>query len=576
MRRGRGGDACRGILPAPSRVSATPGSVCVRGPRGLLPRRPRLVRDILRCAHPRPAGRLESDRRRRPRIDPRAHGLGKDTGRLPLGDRPTLRGAAARRSQGEDTGPVRVAAPGARRGHREEPSRAAGRHPACGRPARHAARTRTDGRHQDRRHALARPAADDPAPTGHPDHHAGVAVPDAHLLRTRDAQKRANGDRRRDPCDGGVQARSPPGALARASGGALRRPAAADRALRHATASRGDRTVPRRIGRRCRTAGDDRGRRTSQAHGAAGGGPGRGHGRGHRARRPCARVRRRRRARRQGADALDLAVDPSPAARADPRASVHDRVHERPAAGGASRSEPERARGGGSRARAPRIARARTASRGRGRPEGRAPQGDRRHVLARTRDRHGRRGSRDPGRVSGLRRERPAAHRAGRPQGRRALQGPHLPEVPRRPARGGGGGRADARRRDRAHQVPAQPPRRARAAARRDVCGRGTGRGRALRRRAALGVVRRALQGRVRGGPRHARRPLSERRIRGAAAPSRVGPARRHRPGARRRGPDRHHVRRHHPRSRPVRRLPPRRGPRRGARRRDGLREPPG
>ena len=63
---------------------------------------------------------------------------------------------------------------------------------------------------------------------------------------------------------------------------------------------------------------------------------------------------------------------------------------------------------------------------------------------------------------------RPAAHRPRRPQRRRHVQGPHLPEVPRRPARVRGRRQAHARGRDRADRRAAQPARRARPADRRD------------------------------------------------------------------------------------------------------------
>ena len=60
---------------------------------------------------------------------------------------------------------------------------------------------------------------------------------------------------------------------------------------------------------------------------------------------------------------------------------------------------------------------------------------------------------------------RPAAHRPGRTPGRRAVERQDLPQVPRRPARVGGGGAADARRRHRGDAHPAQSARRVGAAA---------------------------------------------------------------------------------------------------------------
>ena len=99
------------------------------------------------------------------------------------------------------------------------------------------------------------------------------------------------------------------------------------------------------------------------------------------------------------------------------------------------------------RPRPPRLARARGAHGRRGDAQGRraaVPRGD---VVARARHRHGRRRPRPAGRVAEVRRPRPAAHRPRRPQRRRRLQGPHLPEVPRRPARVRGRLQAHARRR---------------------------------------------------------------------------------------------------------------------------------
>ena len=181
-----------------------------------------------------------------------------------------------------------------------------------------------------------------------------------------------------------------------------------------------------------------------QAARARGRRPGRGHGR---ARHSRSTSRPSGPAAAGPTRTLDLAVDPPAAPRADPRAPLHDRVRQRPPAGRAPRRALNELAERGPRARAPRLARARAAARGRGRAEGRAPAGDRRHVVARARHRHGRGRPRRPGRVAGLGRERAAAHRPRRPPGRRAEPRQDLPEVPRRPARGGGRRRAHARRR---------------------------------------------------------------------------------------------------------------------------------
>ena len=66
--------------------------------------------------------------------------------------------------------------------------------------------------------------------------------------------------------------------------------------------------------------------------------------------------------------------------------------------------------------------------------------------LARARDRHGRARPRDPGRVAEIGLPRHAARRPRRPPAGRGLQGPDLPQVPRRPARVRGRCRAHAPR----------------------------------------------------------------------------------------------------------------------------------
>ena len=85
----------------------------------------------------------------------------------------------------------------------------------------------------------------------------------------------------------------------------------------------------------------------------------------------------------------------------------------------------------------------------RGGAQGRPPPRARRHVQPRARHRHGRRRPRHPGREPDERRPRAPARRPGRPPGRRAEQGRHLPEVPRRPARVRRRHAADARGRHR-------------------------------------------------------------------------------------------------------------------------------
>ena len=193
--------------------------------------------------------------------------------------------------------------------------------------------------------------------------------------------------------------------------------------------------------------------------------------------------------------------------------------------------------------------------------------------LARARHRHGRDRPRRADRVARLGRARPAADRPGRPPGRRAVDGPHLPEVPRRP----GGVRRrhapHARGRDRGDARAAQRARRAVAADRGGVRDRRVAGRRPVRARPARLPVPRAAAGPVRRRARHAVGPLPVRRLRRAAAAHRLGPDRRQRHGPVERPPAGRRERRHDPRPRPVRRVPGRRlGPRRRAGRGDGLR----
>ena len=80
---------------------------------------------------------------------------------------------------------LRLAAQGARRRRRAQPARAAGRHPPR---RRHGwAHRRPDSRWRPLgRHPRGRATGVQPDPAGHPDHHAGVALPDAHLRSARE------------------------------------------------------------------------------------------------------------------------------------------------------------------------------------------------------------------------------------------------------------------------------------------------------------------------------------------------------------------------------------------------------
>ena len=160
---------------------------------------------------------------------------------------PSQRAAAARA--------VRLAAQGARPTTssatcaRRWPASAARPSARGTRAARGARRMRTGDTPADERRALVK------RPAGHPGHHAGVALPDAHLAGARGAARRRARDRRRDPRPRRHQARRAPGALARAAGGADANAAAADRPVGDAAAAGGGRrascggAAPRRASR---------------------------------------------------------------------------------------------------------------------------------------------------------------------------------------------------------------------------------------------------------------------------------------------------------------------------------------
>ena len=135
------------------------------------------------------------------------------------------------------------------------------------------AAARHHGRHAHRRHPGRRAAGVRPHPAGHPDHHAGVAVPAAHLGRAGVAARRRDGDRRRGARGRRHQARRPPGAVAGAARRAAAPAGAADRAVGHRAADRGGGPVPRRrrAGRGRAAAAPPRPSRSSVA------GAGRGH-----------------------------------------------------------------------------------------------------------------------------------------------------------------------------------------------------------------------------------------------------------------------------------------------------------
>ena len=173
--------------------------------------------------------------------------------------------------------------------------------------------------------------------------------------------------------------------------------------------------------------------------------------------------------------ALDLAGDLPRAAEAGPRAHLDDHLRQQPPRRRAPRQAPERAPqrgaaseelpatehagslGDGRRPQAerrfeeiaqgpPRLARPRGAAGRRGAAQVGQAALPGRDLVARARHRHGRARPRDPGRVAEVGLPGPAAGRPRRPPAQRGLEGPDLPQVPRRPARVRGGREADARR----------------------------------------------------------------------------------------------------------------------------------
>ena len=198
---------------------------------------PGLVRRGLRRAHARPGGRLggRSAPAGTPWSSPRPaparpwrRSCGRSTGWPP---------AAARGPAAPLPGPLRLAAQGARGRRGAQPARAAHRHPPRRPPAGAAAR-----RTSRSACAPATPpptnAAASPHPARHPDHHARVAVPDAHLAGAGVAARGRDGDRRRGARGRRHQARRPPRALAGAARRAPRPARPAHRPVGHRPADR--------------------------------------------------------------------------------------------------------------------------------------------------------------------------------------------------------------------------------------------------------------------------------------------------------------------------------------------------
>ena len=176
---------------------------------GLPPRGGGVVRGDVPRAHARPGAGLAGDPRRALDAALRAHRLGQDAGRVPVRHRPADVLARARPKRARCrvlyVSPLRALAVDVERNLRA---------PLAG--IARVAERRGDAFHvpDDRRSAPAtRPAAraraHGPPAARHPDHHAGVAVPRAHLAGAGDAGRGRGRDRGRDPHHGRLPSAAP-------------------------------------------------------------------------------------------------------------------------------------------------------------------------------------------------------------------------------------------------------------------------------------------------------------------------------------------------------------------------------
>ena len=508
-----------------------------------------LVRGCVRIAHACPGAGLARDRERRAHADPGADRVGQDARRLPLRDRPP------EREPGRGAAPaLRLAAEGPELRRRAQPPRAP-RGP----------RERAERRRPHRGHAAEGAADDAPQASGHPDHHARIALSAAHLARARDPRRCRDADPGRGARSRRHEARRPPRAQRRAARPPRRPGRPARGAVGDPAADGGDR--PLRLGRPADRA---RGRRPGQGARPARRRPGRGHAR---ARRRAPELTGPPRHGRRGPDTVDLALDLPRAAGAGEGAPLDDRLRQQPPAGRAARAAPQRARRGRDRPRPPRLDRPRAAAGDRGAAQAGPDSVPGRHLVARARDRHGRRRPRDPGRVAEVGRPRPAAGRARRPQLDEVSRGRIFPKF-----------RADllesavVARKMRAGEIEETSiPRNPLDVLSQQIVAICADEEIAVDELHALVKQRVPLRGPLarpaRERARHARRPLPVGRVRGAAAADRLGPHRRPDPGPTGRTQAGRHQRGHDPGPRPLRRPPRRRRrPRRRARRGDGLR----
>ena len=166
----------------------------------------RVVRARVRGADRRAGAGVAGDRDGRARADLAPTGSGKTLAAFLWAlDRFVGRARDARASA--HAAGLRLAAEGALLRRRAQPARAAAR----------ASAPTLQRRDPHRRHAAARARGDARAPARHADHDARVAVPDADLAGAGDLRRRRGGDRGRDPRGRADQARRAPGAHARAA-----------------------------------------------------------------------------------------------------------------------------------------------------------------------------------------------------------------------------------------------------------------------------------------------------------------------------------------------------------------------